>query len=293
MYFIWDSKNSKNPNSGKLSGWKPNDCVDFHFSISPYNRCHYITNLNQAFKFKSLTISHKFPLFNQPLDMRNKNIQLSLKHPLDIRTNLINPLIPYKSFMSSPLTQLNQKDELGHPQSFPTSAPSRNVQSQPWYLYLENGKKTSTLHQRDKPGTTSLHQKPFGVVRDYLPKVENLLPLMQTWHLQVFMDDGSRIMKPLRLTGGLEYPTASDGEIRRQGTLCQPDNHRIDRESSSTWECVFGKGFCGFRFFDDTKRFREESIIYCRTSRVSFSLLCRCLSFLQSPNSCKSGSTKS
>lgn len=103
MYFIWDSKNSKNPNSGKLSGWKPNDCVDFHFSISPYNRCHYITNLNQAFKFKSLTISHKSPLFNQPLDMRNKNIQLSLKHPLDIRTNLINPLIPYKSSMS-PLT---------------------------------------------------------------------------------------------------------------------------------------------------------------------------------------------
>jgi len=83
--------------------------------------------------------------------MRNKHIQLSLKHPLDIRTNLINPLIPYKSFMSSPLAQLNQKDELGHPQSFPTSAPSRNVQSQPWYLYLENGKKHQPFTNETNP----------------------------------------------------------------------------------------------------------------------------------------------
>lgn len=83
------------------------------------------------------------------------------------------------------------------------------------------------------------------------------------------------------LTGGLEYPTASDGEIRRQGTLCQPDNHRIDRESSSTWECVCsGKDSVVLGFLMIQKGPKKNLL---KTSTVAFSLLCQCRRFLQSP----------
>lgn len=93
--------------------------------------------------------------------------------------------------------------------------------------------------------------------------------------------------------GGIECPTVRWfflGEIGRQGTLCQPDTGSTGESTSTLGAVLVRERIPWFKFLLIIQKGPKKNLL--KTSTVAFSLLCQCLSFLQSPNSCKSDSNK-